>query len=199
MSKYNEEETLKRLQDPKTQTRAFEEIVNHYSQPLYWQIRRLVVEHEDADDVLQNTFIKAWTNITSFRGESKLSTWLYKIAYNESLTFLNHKREQLSLDDLNSMVTETLESDPYFDGDETQLMLQEAINSLPDKQKAVFNMKYFEEMKYEEMSQITGTSVGALKASFHLAVKKIEEYFNNRDYTFPIVRSHIVENKYHLL
>ena len=130
---------------------------------------------------MQNTFIKAWTNITSFRGESKLSTWLYKIAYNESLTFLNHKREQLSLDDLNSMVTETLESDPYFDGDETQLMLQEAINSLPDKQKAVFNMKYFEEMKYEEMSQITGTSVGALKASFHLAVKKIEEYFNNRD------------------
>ena len=181
MSKYNEEETLKRLQDPKTQTRAFEEIVNHYSQPLYWQIRRLVVEHEDADDVLQNTFIKAWTNITSFRGESKLSTWLYKIAYNESLTFLNHKREQLSLDDLNSMVTETLESDPYFDGDETQQMLQEAINSLPDKQKAVFNMKYFEEMKYEEMSQITGTSVGALKASFHLAVKKIEDYFNNRD------------------
>ena len=181
MSKYNEEETLRRLQDPKTQTRAFEEIVNHYSQPLYWQIRRLVVEHEDADDVLQNTFIKAWTNITSFRGESKLSTWLYKIAYNESLTFLNHKREQLSLDDLNSMVTETLESDPYFDGDETQLMLQEAINSLPDKQKAVFNMKYFEEMKYEERSQITGTSVGALKASFHLAVKKIEEYFNNRD------------------
>ncbi len=181
MSKYNEEETLKRLQDPKTQTRAFEEIVNHYSQPLYWQIRRLVVEHEDADDVLQNTFIKAWTNISSFRGESKLSTWLYKIAYNESLTFLNHKREQLSIDDLNSMVTETLESDPYFDGDETQLMLQEAINSLPDKQKAVFNMKYFEEMKYEEMSQITGTSVGALKASFHLAVKKIEEFFNNRD------------------
>ena len=181
MSKYNEEETLKRLQDPKTQTRAFEEIVNHYSQPLYWQIRRLVVEHEDADDVLQNTFVKAWTNVSSFRGESKLSTWLYKIAYNESLTFLNHKREQLSIDDLNSMVTETLESDPYFDGDETQLMLQEAINSLPDKQKAVFNMKYFEEMKYEEMSQITGTSVGALKASFHLAVKKIEEYFNNRD------------------
>ena len=93
MSKYNEEETLIRLQDPKTQTRAFEEIVNHYSQPLYWQIRRLVVDHEDADNVVQNTFIKAWTNITSFRGESKLSTWLYKIAYNESLTFLNHKRE----------------------------------------------------------------------------------------------------------
>ena len=181
MSKYNEEETLIRLQDPKTQTRAFEEIVNHYSQPLYWQIRRLVVDYEDADDVLQNTFIKAWTNITSFRGESKLSTWLYKIAYNESLTFLNHKREQLSIDDLNSMTMETLESDPYFDGDETQLMLQEAINTLPDKQKAVFNMKYFEEMKYEDMSQITGTSVGALKASFHLAVKKIEEYFNNRD------------------
>jgi len=181
MSKYNEEETLIRLQDPKSQTRAFEEIVNYYSQPLYWQIRRLVVEHDDADDVLQNTFIKAWTNISSFRGESKLSTWLYKIAYNESLTFLNHKREQMSIDDLNSMAIDSLESDPYFDGDETQIMLQQAINTLPDKQKAVFNMKYFEEMKYEDMSKITGTSVGALKASFHLAVKKIEDYFNKRD------------------
>ncbi len=181
MSKYNEEEILKLLQNSKTQSRAFEEIVNHYSQPLYWQIRRLVVDHEDTDDVLQNTFIKAWSNITAFRGESKLSTWLYKIAYNESLTFLNHRRDKLSLDDNVSMITDTLESDPYFDGNETQKMLQEAINQLPDKQKAVFNMKYFEEMKYEDMSTITGTSVGALKASFHLAVKKIEEYFNNRD------------------
>lgn len=181
MSKYNEEETLKRLQNPITQSRAFEEIVNHYSQPLYWQIRKMVIFHDDADDVLQNTFIKAWTNISTFRGESKLSTWLYKIAYNESLTFLNHKKEELSLDEEGSMITESLESDPYFDGDETQIMLQEAINQLPDKQKAVFNMKYFDEMKYEDMSIITGTSVGALKASFHLAVKKIEEYFNKRD------------------
>ena len=181
MGKYNEEETLKRLQDPATQNKAFEEIVNHYSQPLYWQIRRLVIDHDDADDVLQNTFIKAWTNISAFRGESKLSTWLYKIAYNESLTFLNHKKEQMSLDEEGSMVTETLESDTYIDGDETQLMLEKAIQQLPDKQRAVFNMKYFEEMKYEDISKITGTSVGALKASFHIAVKKIEEYFNSHD------------------
>lgn len=181
MGKYNEEETLKRLQDPTTQSKAFEEIVNHYSQPLYWQIRRLVIDHDDADDVLQNTFIKAWTNISAFRGESKLSTWLYKIAYNESLTFLNHKKEQMSLDEEGSMVTEALESDPYIDGDETQLMLEKAIQQLPDKQRAVFNMKYFQEMKYEDISKITGTSVGALKASFHIAVKKIEEYFNSHD------------------
>ncbi len=181
MNKYNEEEVLKRLQEPRTQSRAFEEIVNHYSQPLYWQIRRLVIDHDDSDDVLQNTFIKAWTNISTFRGDSKLSTWLYKIAYNESLTFLNHKREQMSLDEIGSMVAETLESDPYFDGDETQTMLQEAIGTLPDKQKAVFNMKYFDDMKYEDMSSITGTSVGALKASYHLAVKKIEDYFNKHD------------------
>ena len=181
MSKYNEEETLIRLQNPKTQTRAFEEIVNHYSQPLYWQIRRLVVDHEDADDVLQNTFIKAWTNITTFRGESKLSTWLYKIAYNESLTFLNHKREQLSIDDLNAMTVESLESDPYFDGDETQRQLQEAIASLPDRQRQVFNLKYFEEMKYEDMSTLLGTSVGALKASYHHAVRKITDFFQSHD------------------
>ncbi len=181
MGKYNEEEILKQLQNPQTQHKAFEAIVNHYSQTIYWQIRRIVIDHEDADDVLQNTFIKAWSNITSFRGESKLSTWLYKIAYNESLTFINHKKQNISLDDVDTNVTNTLESDPYFDGDETQLMLQQAIDTLPSKQKAVFNMKYYDEMKYEDMSKITGTSVGALKASFHLAVKKIEDYFNKRD------------------
>ena len=188
MSKYNEEETLIRLQDPKTQTRAFEEIVNHYSQPLYWQIRRLVVDHEDADDVLQNTFIKAWTNITTFRGESKLSTWLYKIAYNESLTFLSKQKDTISLDtnvldddDDAPTLANTLESDTYFDGDETEAMLQAAVASLPAKQRAVFNMKYFQEMKYEDMAEITGTSVGALKASYHIAVKKIEEYFQQRE------------------
>ncbi len=181
MGKYNEEEILKRLHNPKTQHQAFEEIVNHYSQTIYWQIRRLVVDHDDTDDILQNTFIKAWTNIGSFRGDSKLSTWLYKIAYNESLTFLNHKKSTVSLDNADSSLTDSLESDPYFDGDETQLMLQQAIDRLPAKQKAVFNMKYYEEMKYEKMSQITGTSVGALKATFHLAVKKIEDYFNKHD------------------
>ena len=181
MGKYNEEEILERLREPKTQRKAFEDIVNHYSQSVYWQIRRLVVDHDDADDILQNTFIKAWTNIETFRGECKLSTWLYKIAYNESLTFLNHRRNIVSLDNDDTTVADTLESDPYFDGDETQLMLQKAIDTLPAKQKAVFNMKYFEEMKYEDMSTVTGTSVGALKATFHFAVKKIEDYFNKHD------------------
>lgn len=181
MSSYNEDEIIARLQDPKTQRQAFEDVVNHYGQQLYWQIRRLVTYHDDADDVLQNTFIKVWTNLSAFRGESKLSTWLFKIAYNESITFLNHKRETLSLDESESSVTNQLESDPYFDGDETQVMLQEAMNQLPEKQRAVFQMKYFDDMKYEDISAITGTSVGALKASYHHAVKKIEDFFNSHD------------------
>lgn len=181
MSSYNEDEIIARLQDPKTQRHAFEDVVNHYGQQLYWQIRRLVTYHDDADDVLQNTFIKVWTNLSAFRGESKLSTWLFKIAYNESITFLNHKRESLSLDENESSVTGQLESDPYFDGDETQAMLQEAMNQLPEKQRAVFQMKYYDDMKYEDISAITGTSVGALKASYHHAVKKIEDFFNTHD------------------
>ena len=181
MSSFNEDEILERLQNPETQRKAFEEIVNHYGQQLYWQIRRLVIYHDDADDVLQNTFIKVWTNLSAFRGESKLSTWLFKIAYNESVTFLNHKKETLSLDDTDSTLTGQLESDPYFNGDETQEMLQEAMSLLPDKQRAVFQMKYFDDMKYEDISAITGTSVGALKASYHHAVKKIEDFFNTHD------------------
>ena len=178
---FNEQEILAKLQDPSTQRRAFAEVVNQYSETLYWQIRRMVVDHEDANDVLQNTLVKAWTSIGSFRGEAKLSTWLFRIAYHESLTFLEHKKQNISIDDVSSEVSNQLESDPYFDGDETQAMLQAAIETLPAKQKAVFNMKYFNEMKYEEISEILGTSVGALKASFHIAVKKIEEFFNNID------------------
>lgn len=181
MSTYNEDDIVARLQDPKTRSQAFEDIVKHYGQQLYWQIRRLVVYHDDADDVLQNTFVKVWTNIDSFRGESKLSTWLFKIAYNESITFLNHKRETLSLDAEDSVVANQLESDPFFDGDDTQKMLQDAMDTLPDKQRAVFQMKYFDDMKYEDISQVTGTSIGALKASFHHAVKKIEDFFNSHD------------------
>ncbi len=180
MEKYNEQETILRLQNPSTQSQAFRRIVDQYSQPLYWHIRRMVVYHEDADDVLQNTFIKAWSNISSFRGESKISTWLYRIAYNESLTFLSRRRQSLSIDDADENLAERLESDDYFDGDGVQAMLQEAINALPDKQKAVFNMKYFKEMKYEEIADVFGTSVGALKASYHHAVKKIEAFFNER-------------------
>ena len=178
---FNEKEIIKQLQNPTTQSKAFEAVVNEFSQSLYWQIRHLVTFHDDADDVLQNTFIKAWTNIGSFRGDSKLSTWLYKIAYHESLTFLEHKRTTVSIDDLDAGVANQLEGDPYFDGDDTEKMLQQALETLPAKQKAVFTMKYFEEKKYEEIAEITGTSVGALKASYHIAVEKISNFFNNHD------------------
>ncbi|MDO4822539.1 MAG: sigma-70 family RNA polymerase sigma factor [Bacteroidales bacterium] len=178
---FNEQEILAKLQDPSTQRRAFAEVVNQYSETLYWQIRRMVVDHEDANDVLQNTLVKAWTSIGSFRGEAKLSTWLFRIAYHESLTFLEHKKQNISIDDVSSEVSNQLESDPYFDGDETQAMLQAAIETLPAKQKAVFNMKYFEEKTYEEISAITGTSVGALKASYHIAIEKISHFFDTHD------------------
>lgn len=178
---FNEQEILAKLQDPSTQRRAFAEVVNQYSETLYWQIRRMVVDHEDANDVLQNTLVKAWISIGSFRGEAKLSTWLFRIAYHESLTFLEHKKQNISIDDVSSEVSNQLESDPYFDGDETQAMLQAAIETLPAKQKAVFNMKYFEEKTYEEISAITGTSVGALKASYHIAIEKISHFFDTHD------------------
>lgn len=174
---YNEREVLALLQEEKTQKRGFEKIVAHYSEQLYWQIRRMVLSHDDANDLLQNTFIKAWLNIDYFRAEARLSTWLYRIAFNECLTFLNHQRAtaMLSLDDVDTGALQRLESDSYFSGDKAQLLLQKAILTLPEKQRMVFNLKYFQEMKYEEMSDIFGTSVGALKASYHHAVKKIEK------------------------
>lgn len=181
MSNFDENEILTRLKEPSKRRRAFEEIVNHYSRTLYWQIRHIVVDHDDADDILQNTFLKAWTNIDSFRGDAKLTTWLYKIAYNESITFLKQKKELMSIDSDECSVVNSLESDEYFDGDETQIMLQEAIDTLPNKQKAVFTMKYFDEMKYEAISEITGTSVGALKASYHHAVEKITAFFKAKE------------------
>ncbi len=181
MSNYNEEEISRRIQDKAHRRQAFEQMVRLYSQPLYWKIRRIVTFHDDADDVLQNTFIKAWKSIDTFRGDAKLSTWLHKIAFNESLTFLNHRKPNVSIDSETENLAETLESDPYFDGDATQAMLQEAMDSLPDKQRLVFSLKYFQEMKYEEMSEMLGTSVGALKASYHHAVKKVEEFFTRRE------------------
>ena len=156
---YNEREVLALLQEESTQKRGFEMIVTQYSEQLYWQIRRMVLSHEDANDLLQNTFIKAWINIDYFRAEAKLSTWLYRIALNECLTFLNKQR-----------------ADPYFSGDKAEMALQKALLALPEKQRMVFNLKYYQEMKYEEMSDIFGTSVGALKASYHHAVKKIEKF-----------------------
>ena len=181
MKKYDEENLQRMLQDPSTQREAFKIVVQTYSQPIYWQIRRMVYNHDDADDLLQNTFLKAWDNLSSFRGESQLSTWLYRIAINESLSFLRQKRENLTLDDPEAAIAYELKSDEYFDGDETEIRLQQALNTLPDKQRLVFNLRYYQEMKYEEMSHILQTSIGALKASSHLAVKKIEAFFDTND------------------
>lgn len=178
MLQETESKLVEKLQDGKTQQAAFSELVKEFSEPLYWQIRKIVLGHDDANDVLQNTFIKVWTSIDNFRGDSKLSTWLYRIAINESITFLNKQRSanNVSMDDADSFLVSKLEGDEYFDGDEAQLKLQKAILTLPEKQRIVFNLKYFDEMKYEEMSDILETSVGALKASYHHAVKKIEEF-----------------------
>ncbi|MGM9811246.1 MAG: RNA polymerase sigma factor [Muribaculaceae bacterium] len=179
---YNEEEIIEQLHDPKRCQAAFGKVIEQYSQGLYWQIRRMVFNHDDANDILQNTFLKAWSNIDNFRGNAKLSTWLYKIAINESITFINKERarNEASIDD-DSFLLNNIESDQYFDGDEAQLKLQRAINSLPEKQRLVFNMRYYDEMKYEDMSEILGTSVGALKASYHHALKKIEAFFEEND------------------
>ena len=156
MNTYNEKEIIALLQDPARQKEAFECIVNEYSEQLYWQIRRMVL----------------------FRAEAKMSTWLYRIALNECLTFLNKQRatNQLSIDDADADMVNKLESDTYFNGDETQILFQKALLTLPEKQRIVFNLKYFQEMKYEDMSEILGTSIGALKASYHHAVKKIENF-----------------------
>lgn len=182
MKLYNEDETLKDLRsgDPSVQKKAFEQVVNYYSEKLYWQIRKMVLLHDDANDLLQNTFIKAWMSIDLFRGDAKLSTWLYKIAVNESITFLNKQRNQyqISIDDEDIYLIDKLETDPYFDGDAAELKLQKAILTLPNKQRIVFNMRYFDEMPYDEISEIMGTSVGALKASYHHAAKKIEDFLN---------------------
>lgn len=174
----NEEQLLDELRNPQTSRQGFAKLVSEYSERIYWQIRKMVLSHDDANDILQDVFVKAWMNLENFRGEAKLTTWLYRIAINESITFLNKKRSQynVTLDDDSSFLINTLESDTYFDGDEAQKLLQKAILSLPDKQRLVFQMKYYEEMKYEEMSDILGTSVGALKASYHHAVKKIEKF-----------------------
>ncbi|MDR2918925.1 MAG: sigma-70 family RNA polymerase sigma factor [Tannerella sp.] len=178
MQQFIEDEIVEQLRNPDTRQKAFEQVVAAYSERLYWLIRKMVLSHDDANDILQNTFLKAWLNLDSFRGEAKLSTWLYKIAVNENITFLNRQRamNNISMDDADIYLLEKLKGDDYFDGDAIQLKLQEAIVSLPEKQRIVFNMKYYDEMKYEDMSEILGTSVGALKASYHHAVKKIEAF-----------------------
>ncbi|MCM1109482.1 MAG: sigma-70 family RNA polymerase sigma factor [Clostridium sp.] len=171
---HDEKELIRQLLQESSRKEAYTRMVKQYSQPLYWQIRRMVYSHADTDDILQNTFIKAWCNIDTFRGDSKLSTWLYRIAVNETFTFIQKQREVTS--SLDIPLARQLEADEYFDGDKTDRLLQEAIATLPDKQRLVFNMKYFENMKYEDMSHILQTSVGALKASYHHAVRKIHDF-----------------------
>ena len=172
---------MKRLQDSSTSQEAFRELISDYKERLYWHIRNMVKDHDDADDVLQNTFLKVYRNIRQFKGDSKLYSWIYRIATNEAITFLNKKarRLQITSEDLQNLIIDNLESDVYFEGDEIQLKLQKAIATLPDKQQQVFNMKYFEELKYREMAEILETSEGALKASYHIASKKIEEYLKS--------------------
>ncbi len=168
---------LEQLTNPKTQEKAFRELVNLYKERLYWHIRKILISHEDTNDVLQNTFIKIYKGIKKFKGDSKLFSWMYRIATNESITFLTKKAKQknVSIDEyqLNSLYS--LQDDILFDGDAIQLVLQKAIQELPQKQRLVFNMKYFDNLKYDEISEILGTSVGALKASYFHAVKKIKE------------------------
>jgi len=178
-----EEELVLQLNQPNRRAGAFSAIVRTYQERLYWHIRKMVLSHDDANDVLQNTFMKAWNGLDGFRGDAKISTWLYRIATNETLTFLANRnmRNQNSIDDVDEALLQNLKADNYFNGDEIQMKLQNAILTLPEKQRLVFNMKYFDDITYDEMESILGTSVGALKASYHYAVKKIEKYFSEED------------------
>lgn len=177
----DDQEIIIGLKTKEGRSLAFGVLVSKYKERLYWHIRKIVISHDDTDDVLQNTFMKVWNSIDGFREESGLYTWLYRIATNEAITHLNQakKRSVLGVNDVSEYLIGTLHSDPYFDGDEIQMQLQEAIAALPEKQRLVFNMKYFDEMKYQDMSEILDTSVGALKASYHHAVKKIEDHFKS--------------------
>tara|TARA_R100001369_G_scaffold36858_1_gene62279 strand:+ start:176 stop:718 length:543 start_codon:yes stop_codon:yes gene_type:complete len=177
----NETEFITRLQDPLSKDAAFRELLKLYKERLYWHIRKIVICHNDADDVLQNTFIKVHRNIDKFKGQSKLFSWMYRIATNESITHINKKAKRLQItnEEHQTNAINNLTADVYFEGDEIQLKLQKAIATLPHKQQLVFNMKYFEDIKYKDMSEILETSEGALKASYHIAVKKIETFLTS--------------------
>ena len=177
MTPLDEAEVIRLLASSEGRQKVFPMIVDQYSQSLYWKIRSIVLTHEDTDDVLQNTFLKAWKSLPTFQGKAKLSTWLYRIAINESLDFLRRqKAATLSSADADLLVANRLMADDYFDGDKSQALLQEAIATLPDVQRTVFTLRYYDEMKYSEMSEILGTSEGSLKASYHIAVQKITDY-----------------------
>jgi len=177
MKQTSEEQLQARLMDPEQRRGAFDEVVRQYSEQLYWRVRHIVLQHDDADDVLQNTFIKAWRSLDDFEGKSRISTWLYRIAVNESLDFL---RRQKARHDAAGFDVETygsrLAADSYFDSDEATARIEQAIDMLPDVQRTVFSMRYYDNMKYSEMSEILHTSEGALKASYHHAAKKIVDF-----------------------
>lgn len=180
---HDDPKLVERLRDPATVREAFGEVIAQYSEPLYRQIRRMVQKHDDANDLLQNTFLKAWSNIENFRGDARLGTWLYKIAVNETLSHLDRerKRKGVSLDDQEASLINSIEADTDIDGDMLALRLRKAIATLPEKQRLVFNMRYYDDMPYDEISAVLGTSVGALKASYHIAVKKVEQFFSDGD------------------
>lgn len=172
---------IQALQDPETQERAFQGLVSTYKERLYWHIRKIVIDHEDANDVIQNTFIKIYMNINRFQGQSKIFTWMYRIATNEALSFIKKKATKLGLTNESWIEAKAsgLVADSYFEGDEASLVLQKAIAVLPEKQRLIFNMKYFDDLKYETISEILDTSVGALKASYHHATQKIKKYLSD--------------------
>ena len=174
----DEKDFIQELLNPKTQNVAFQKLLRDYQRPLYNHIRSIVLNHDDTDDVLQNTFIKVFRYLKDFKGDSKLFSWMYRIATNEAITFINQKvkRNGTTSEALQTRIVDNLKADTYFDGDEIQIKLQKAVSLLPEKQQLVFKMKYYEEIKYEAMSEVLGTSVGALKASYHHAVKKIEDF-----------------------
>ena len=174
----DETDLIALLKGEKNREQAFKVLVNTYQQRLYWHIRKIVINHDDADDILQNVYLKVWNNVANFREDSSLFTWLFRIATNESLNHLQKQKRHStsSINDTSNYLVENLETDVYFEGDTLEKKLQEALLQLPNKQRIVFNMKYFDEMKYEDISKILNTSVGALKASYHFAVKKIEDY-----------------------
>ena len=177
-------EILEKFAIDSSRNEAFNLLLKKYQQKIYWHIRRIVIDHDDTDDLVQEVFIKVWKSLGNFRSDSQLYTWLYRIATNESITFLNRKKQKknISLDESAGYeLSQTLADSPYFDGDRAQMKLQEALLTLPEKQRLVFNMKYYDDLKYEEISEILGTTVGGLKASFHIAVKKIEDYLLNTD------------------
>lgn len=181
MQQYSDKELVSLFKKNDDKNRAFNLIIKKYQEKVYWHIRKIVLNHEDTNDITQNTFIKVYNNLGKFRQDSQLFTWIYRIATNESLTFLQQKRKKyfLPIADVDDYLINSLKSDSHFNGDEVQLKLQQALLKLPEKQRLVFNMKYFDEMKYEDMAKILKTSVGALKASYHHAVKKIEKLLEN--------------------